>query len=114
VRAAAAAFANVDPASLQQVLLTQYSPGAAIGWHKDRPVFGDVIGVSLLSACTLRFRKKAGAGWERRSIALEPGSAYVLQGAARSEWEHSIAAVSELRYSMTFRTLQAARSKLRT
>src|SRR3954465_3290666 len=68
VRKEAAAFANMDPSRLQQVLLTQYPPGAAIGWHKDRSVFEQVVGISLLSACTLRFRKHAGQKWERCSL----------------------------------------------
>ena len=102
--AAAAAFA-LEPASLQQALLIEYAPGASIGWHKDRPVFGDVIGISLLSPCKFRFRRQAGAKWERASITAQPRAAYLLQGPARSEWEHSIPAVSELRYSITFRSL---------
>jgi alkylated DNA repair dioxygenase AlkB len=97
---------DLDPAKLVQVLLTEYAAGAAIGWHKDRSVFGDVIGISLLSPCTFRFRRKAGAKWERQSLNLEPRSAYLLRGPARTEWEHSIPAVTELRYSITFRTLE--------
>jgi alkylated DNA repair dioxygenase AlkB len=93
---------------LQHVLVTEYQPGAAIGWHKDRSVFGDVIGISLLSACTFRLRKKAGAGWERASIVLEPRSAYLLQNEARSAWEHSIPSVTDLRYSITFRNFRTA------
>jgi alkylated DNA repair dioxygenase AlkB len=106
LRESAAASFGLDSSVFGQVLLTEYSAGAAIGWHKDRPVFGDVIGISLLSPCTMRFRKKAGPGWQRHSLVLEPRSAYLLQGAARSEWEHSIPAVSNLRYSITFRTLK--------
>jgi alkylated DNA repair dioxygenase AlkB len=108
LRDRAAAFAGLAPADLQQVLLTEYQPGAPIGWHKDRSVFGDVVGVSLLSACTFRFRRKAGAGWERSSIELAPRSAYLLHGPARTEWEHSIPAVTELRYSITFRNFRDA------
>jgi len=69
-------------------------------------VFGNVVGMSLLSACTFRFRRKAGAAWERRSLVLEPRSAYVLQGEARTEWEHSIPPVPSLRYAITFRSLR--------
>ena len=58
VRARAEAFAEIAPGSFQQVLVTEYTPGAAIGWHKDRSVFGDVVGISLLSACTFRLRRK--------------------------------------------------------
>jgi alkylated DNA repair dioxygenase AlkB len=106
LRERAAAFAGLKPADLQQVLLTEYEPGAPIGWHKDRSVFGDVVGISLLSACTFRFRRKAGAGWERRSLDLAPRSAYLLHGPVRTEWEHSIPPVSELRYSITFRNFR--------
>ena len=106
VREAAARFAGMNPDQLAQALVTEYSPGAAIGWHRDRSVFGDVVGISLLSACVFRLRRKAGTRWERYSVTAEPRSAYLLHGAARTEWEHSIPAVSELRYSVTFRTLR--------
>lgn len=105
-REAAAHAFGLEPAKFQQVLLTEYAAGAAIGWHRDRPVFGDVIGISLLSSCTFRFRRRTGAKWERRSAELEPRSVYLLTGSARTEWEHSIPAVQELRYSITFRTLK--------
>jgi alkylated DNA repair dioxygenase AlkB len=88
------------------VLLTKYPPGSTIGWHKDRSVFGEVIGISLLSPCTFRFRKKTGTKWERASIVAEPRSAYLLAGPARTEWQHSIPAVEALRYSITFRNLK--------
>jgi len=106
VRDKAASHFGLEPFAFTQVLLTEYAPGAPIGWHKDRSVFGDVIGISLLSSCTFRFRRKAGAKWERQSITLEPRSVYLLQGASRTEWEHSIPAVERLRYSITFRTLK--------
>jgi len=103
VREQAAAFAGMPPERLQQVLLTEYKPGVQIGWHKDRSVFGEVIGVSLLSSCTFRLRRKLGTKWERASIVAEPRSAYLLSGPARTEWEHSIPGVEGLRYSITFR-----------
>jgi alkylated DNA repair dioxygenase AlkB len=106
LRARAAAFAGVAAERLAHVLLTEYSPGSAIGWHKDRGVFGDVIGISLLSPCPFRLRRKAGARWERVTITAAPRSAYLLSGAARTEWEHSIPPVAALRYSITFRTLR--------
>lgn len=105
LRERAARFAEMAPERLQQVLLTEYGPGAAIGWHKDRSVFGEVIGFSLLSGCTFRFRRKASRGWDRASLPLEPRSVYLLQGPARSEWEHSIPPVETLRYSITFRNI---------
>jgi alkylated DNA repair dioxygenase AlkB len=90
---------------LQHVLVTEYSPGAAIGWHRDKAVFGDVIGISLLSPCVFRLRRKVGTTWERVSLTAEPRSAYLLRGPSRTEWEHSIPAVEALRYSITFRNL---------
>jgi alkylated DNA repair dioxygenase AlkB len=105
LRDRAARFAGRAPESLQHVLLTEYAAGAAIGWHKDRNVFGDIIGVSLLSACTFRLRRRAGRRWQRAAITLPPRSAYVLTGSVRSDWEHSIPPVPELRYSLTFRSL---------
>jgi alkylated DNA repair dioxygenase AlkB len=106
LRDAAARFAGLAPEELPHVLITEYSVGAAIGWHKDRRVFDDVIGISLLSACRFRFRKKSDKGWARAAVILEPRSGYLLRGAARSEWEHSIAEAASLRYSITFRSLK--------
>jgi alkylated DNA repair dioxygenase AlkB len=109
LRNRAAAFAEVAPEELSHALVTEYGPGAAIGWHRDKGVFGDVIGVSLLSSCAFRLRRKTGAKWERYSLTAEPRSAYLLRGPSRTEWEHSIPAVDSLRYSVTFRTLLADR-----
>ena len=106
VREQAAAFAGIPPERLKQVLLTEYKPGVQIGWHKDRSVFGEVIGVSLLSSCIFRLRRKLGTKWERASIVAEPRSAYLLSGPARTEWEHSIPGVEGLRYSITFRNFK--------
>jgi alkylated DNA repair dioxygenase AlkB len=105
VRSIAAAFAGIEPDQLQQALVTEYAPGAPIGWHRDKNVFGRIIGVSLLSAATFRLRRRFGDRWERASVIAEPGSAYVLSGPARSEWEHSIPPVDQLRYSITFREI---------
>jgi alkylated DNA repair dioxygenase AlkB len=92
------------------VLLTEYGPGAGIGWHKDRSVFGEVVGISLLSPCVFRLRRKTAlkprATWQRLSLTLAPRSAYLLSGPARSDWEHSIPEVESLRYSVTFRNLR--------
>lgn len=107
VRAQAARFAGLEPSSLEHALLIEYAPGAGIGWHRDRPQFGDVIGISLLSPCTFRLRQKLGTTWERRSLVAEPRSAYLLRGPSRSEWEHSIPPLETLRYSITFRSLAA-------
>jgi alkylated DNA repair dioxygenase AlkB len=107
LRDRSAAFAGLSPSALQHVLITEYGPGAAIGWHKDKAVFGEVVGISLLSPCTFRFRRKAGAKWERASLTAEPRSAYLLRGLSRTEWEHSIPAVDVQRYSVTFRNLRS-------
>ncbi|HEY7770646.1 alpha-ketoglutarate-dependent dioxygenase AlkB [Longimicrobium sp.] len=109
LRYRAAAFAEVAPEELSHALVTEYGAGAAIGWHRDKGVFGDVIGVSLVSSCAFRLRRKAGSKWERYSLTAEPRSAYLLRGPSRTEWEHSIPAVDSLRYSVTFRTLLADR-----
>lgn len=108
LRERAARFAGVDPGALVHMLVTEYAPGASIGWHKDRSVFGDTIGVSLLAPCRLRFRRRSGRGWERAALIAEPRSAYLLRGAARALWEHSIPPVESLRYSVTMRTLAGA------
>jgi alkylated DNA repair dioxygenase AlkB len=95
---------------MEQVLVTEYAPGAPIGWHKDRPVFGDVMGLSLMSPCSFRLRRALGNGkWQRITFCLEPRSAYFLSGPARWEWEHSIPPHEQLRYSITFRNLHERR-----
>jgi alkylated DNA repair dioxygenase AlkB len=106
LREVAAAFAELPPDHLQQVLVSEYGPGAGIGWHRDKAVFGDVIGVSLKTSCTFRLRRKQGTRWERMSLVAEPRSAYLLRGPVRTDWEHSIPGVAELRYSITFRNLR--------
>jgi alkylated DNA repair dioxygenase AlkB len=108
VRERAAAFAGLAPDQLQHVLVTEYRPGTSIGWHRDRPNYDDVIGLSLLSPCTFRMRRKRGAGWERAAMQLPRRSIYLMRGPSRDEWEHSIPAVEELRYSITFRSLREA------
>ncbi len=108
LRESAAEFAGMPAAELQQVLVTEYGAGAGIGWHRDKAVFGQVVGVSLLSSCRFRLRRKAGTTWERVSLTAEPRSAYLLSGLSRTEWEHSIPEVDTLRYSITFRNFRAA------
>ena len=109
LREPAAAFAGMEPEALQHVLVTEYDVGAGIGWHRDKGVFGQVVGISLLAPCVFRLRRSAGDGWERASITAEPRSAYLLDGPARTEWEHSIPPVETLRYSVTFRNLREDR-----
>jgi alkylated DNA repair dioxygenase AlkB len=108
LRETAAEFAEMEPERLQQVLVTEYDAGAGIGWHRDKAMFGEVIGLSLLSSCRFRLRRKAGSSWERASLIAEPRSAYLLSGPSRTEWEHSIPPVDTLRYSVTFRNFKDA------
>jgi alkylated DNA repair dioxygenase AlkB len=107
VRARTASFAGLTADDLPHVLVTEYGPGAAIGWHRDKGVFDEVVGISLLSPCNFRFRRKQSAGWERYSLTVEPRSAYLLSGESRTVWEHSIPGVDTLRYSITFRSLRS-------
>lgn len=109
LRDRAASMAAVAACDLEHALITEYPPGAGLGWHKDKAVFGTVVGLSLIAPCRFRFRRKGESGWERWSIALEPRSGYLLTGSSRAEWEHSIPAVPSLRYSLTFRSLKANR-----
>ena len=105
LRDKAAALAGVAPDEIAHALLARYDPGAGIGWHKDRSVFDRVVGVSLGSAETLRFRQRTTNGFRRFNMPVEPRSAYLLFGGARYEWEHRIVPGESLRFSITFRTL---------
>jgi alkylated DNA repair dioxygenase AlkB len=107
LRERAEAFAGVPPGALVQTLVTRYDPGAGIGWHRDRPQFEHVVGISLGHAATMRFRRRSGERFERATAPLPPRGAYHLHGAARREWEHSIAAMEATRWSITFRSLSA-------
>jgi alkylated DNA repair dioxygenase AlkB len=91
--------------AFRQILINEYRAGAGIGWHRDKPQFAEVVGVSLLAPCTFRLRRKSGEKWRRVSLTLEPRSAYLLSGPSRTIWEHSIPPVDRRRYSITFRTL---------
>ena len=109
LRDRAAGLAGVEPPSFVEALVTLYPPGASIGWHRDASAFGRVVvGVSLGSDAVMRFQRRA-AGGERRVFEqpLERRSAYVLSGAARSAWQHSVPPVKEARWSVTFRQLRA-------
>ncbi|WP_085935136.1 alpha-ketoglutarate-dependent dioxygenase AlkB [Enhydrobacter aerosaccus] len=106
LRRRAAQTVSLPLDSLQQALITEYAPGAAIGWHRDKPMFQDVIALSFLSPCRLRLRRRKAQGWERWAIEVQPRSLYLLRGVARHEWEHSIPALEALRYSVTFRTVR--------
>ena len=104
LRVRAAQFAGLEPAAFEQGLVIRYDVGAGIGWHRDRPVFDRVFGLSLLSPCVLRFRRRRGTGFERFSLDAAPRSAYLLSGEIRHDWEHSISPMQVKRYSITFRS----------
>ena len=104
IRERAAARAGVKAEEIVQAMVTEYTPGTPIGWHRDRPQFGTIVGVSLASACRMRLKPYEGEG-KIVSVRLEPRSIYVMQGVARCGFVHSIPAVEALRYSITFRTL---------
>jgi alkylated DNA repair protein (DNA oxidative demethylase) len=97
---------GMKPAALEAALLIRYDPGAGIGWHRDRPQYGEVLGLSLGAPCVMRLRRRTPDGFERRKLALPPRSLYRLSGEVRWDWEHSIAPMDVPRRSITFRTLR--------
>jgi len=114
LRARIAEWAGIDAEAFMMSLINEYSSGAPIGWHRDAPQYGIVAGVSLLSACRMKFRPyvspgaRSSAGSRTRTatheVALERRSAYLMAGESRNAYEHHIPAVTALRYSITFRT----------
>jgi alkylated DNA repair dioxygenase AlkB len=107
LRRKAATFAGRNVDEIQQGGVNEYPSGAGIGWHKDKPQFGAIVGVSLLAPAIMRLRLPIGKTWIRRSQELKPRSIYILDKEARTRWEHSVPPVNSLRYSLTFRTLAA-------
>ena len=105
LREKVAAFAGRRVDDFVQGGVNQYPPGAGIGWHKDKPQFGAVVGVSLLAPALMRLRLATGKGWMRSYQQLQARSIYILEGEVRTKWEHSVPPVESLRYSLTFRTL---------
>jgi alkylated DNA repair dioxygenase AlkB len=104
LREIAGDFSGLPPENLVHALVTKYAPGAGIGWHRDKPMFQDVVALSFSAPCRLRFRRRVGNSWERRAIEVVPRSGYILRGEARHLWQHSISPMTALRYSVTFRT----------
>jgi len=111
LRNRASQFARLNPADLVQALVIRYDPGAGIGWHRDRPVFEDVVGISLGATATMRFRRRAEKGFARASAPLAPRSIYHLTGEARHDWEHSISEMEVTRWSITFRSFSTSGGK---
>ncbi|WP_342737805.1 alpha-ketoglutarate-dependent dioxygenase AlkB [Bradyrhizobium sp. B117] len=102
------AWAGLTDGSVRQVLCTEYKAGVGIGWHRDKPHFDKVLGLSLGSPCKFRFRRRIGDKWQRHTLEALPRSLYMMDGEARSQWEHSIPPVEARRYSITFRTMKRA------
>jgi alkylated DNA repair dioxygenase AlkB len=100
-------FGGPEGGSVRQILCTEYDAGVGIGWHRDRPHFDQVFGLSLASSCKFRFRRADGDKWQRFTLSAEPRSLYLMSGELRQLWEHSIPAVERQRYSITFRTMKA-------
>jgi alkylated DNA repair dioxygenase AlkB len=113
LRDRAAAFADLLPVDLPHVLVNKYEPGAPIGWHRDRPQFADVVGVSLGAPGRFRMRRRTAEGWKRFALTVASGSIYLLRGSARWDWEHSLPPGAGLRYSVTFRSLRETSQNLR-
>lgn len=99
-----AKWLDIPPARVAEALVNEYAPGAAIGWHRDNEPFEVIAGVSLAGWCTMQFRPFADKE-EVVSLDVEPRSLYLMQGPVRWRWQHSVAPVSTLRYSITLRTL---------
>lgn len=101
-------FTGCRPADFAEVLVTEYAAGAGIGWHRDAPAFDFIVGISLLSECTMKFRPWPATQVKPLSLLLEPRSLYVLRGPARTRWQHHIPSAKRLRYSITLRTLRGS------
>ena len=114
LREKAAKLAGIQPDDFAHALVIRYDPGAGIGWHRDRPQFDKVVGVSLVAPTTMRFRQRTASGFRRANVELQPRSAYLLTGEVRADWEHSIAAHEALRLSITFRSLSERGLRIRS
>ena len=99
-------FGDLPPGSVRQVLCTEYDVGVGIGWHRDKPHFDQIFGLSLGTSCRFRFRRPDGDKWRRFTLTAEPRSLYMMRGGSRQIWQHSIPAVQQRRYSITFRTMR--------
>lgn len=108
LRQRAATRIGIPTHLLSEALVIEYPAGAGIGWHRDTAVFGIVAGISFGGACRLRFQRGEGDQRQTWAIDLPPRSLYVMSGSAREEWQHSIPAVKEPRWSITFRTLRTS------
>jgi alkylated DNA repair dioxygenase AlkB len=111
LRERVAAWVGCPASALTHALISEYSPGTPLGWHRDVPEFELIAGLSLKGAGRLRFRRFPPRFRERAvAVELAPRSVYVLRDEARWNWQHSVPPVSELRYSITLRTLRASQA----
>ena len=106
-------FGGLPAGSVSQILCTEYDVGVGIGWHRDKPHFDKIVGLSLGASCKFRFRRAAGDKWQRFTLTAEPRSLYMMSGESRQVWEHSIPSVEQRRYSITFRTMRTAGAESR-
>jgi alkylated DNA repair dioxygenase AlkB len=106
VRRNVAQWRGVPEEVFIHALVTEYRPGTPIGWHRDKPEYGIVVGISLGASCRMRFRPCATPRDHGAVIALElaPRSLYLMEDDVRQAWQHSIPPVKALRYSITLRT----------
>jgi alkylated DNA repair dioxygenase AlkB len=109
VRRTVAARRGVREDAFVHALVTEYRPGTPIGWHRDKPQYGMVVGISLAGACRMRFRPYDNQQDRDAIIAVEiaPRSLYVMQDDVRWRWQHNILPTKALRYSITLRTRAA-------
>lgn len=106
-----AKWLDIPKKRVVEALINEYEAGSALGWHKDNEPFEHIVGVSLQGWAKMRFRPIAKVHKAKDVVALEleRRSAYIMQGAVRDDWQHSVAETRTLRYSITFRTLPARR-----
>lgn len=98
---------EVSEDTLAEALITEYTAGAGIGWHRDAFAFGMIVGISLASSCTMRLRKYDHEPRQKSlALTLDPRSLYIMKDDARYSWQHHIPPTEALRYSITFRTLR--------
>ena len=96
---------ELSPAGFVHALVSEYRPGTPIGWHRDKPVYGIVVGLSLAGWGRMRFRPYAAQDAQHTAMLhLAPRSLYVMRGPIRWQWQHSMLPMKELRYSITLRT----------
>jgi alkylated DNA repair dioxygenase AlkB len=103
------AHLSLNPVDVAELLITEYPVGSVINWHRDAPPFDIIAGISLQADCIFKLRpheKQKQVRGSVISVPVERRSLYLIQGAARSDWQHSTAPVNGIRYSITLRTLR--------